>query len=224
VKTCAYDNVSLYWRPFAADRRFASVGEAFMSVAMLVLAVAYCVTHLGPWPEVRNWVDLIDKQRWDLFWRYAASLWLGALVVAPALVASTAWVGRQIGSAIVSVRELFIANAAALVPLGLMTWTAFVVPLIMVHWTFILMTLSDPFGWNWDLLGTAGMPWKQVCPAAVPWLQAGAILTGTGYTLRNALRNWSEVTTSARSAVLGACPFGLGVLAFAGGMVWFFTN
>ena len=60
LRTCVYDNVTALWRPFASDRRLADASEAFMSVAMLVLAVAYCMTHLGPWPEVRDWVDLGD--------------------------------------------------------------------------------------------------------------------------------------------------------------------
>jgi hypothetical protein len=94
----------------------------------------------------------------------------------------------------------------------------------MVHLSFILMTLSDPFGWNWDLLGTAGMPWKQVAPAAIPWIQAGAVLAGVGYTLRNVLRNWADATGSPRAAALGAAPFAAGTLGFAGAMIWFFTN
>jgi len=224
VRTCAYDNVSLYWRPFASDRRLESVGEAFLSIAMLVLAVAYCLTHLGPWPEVRNWVDLIDRHRWDLFWQYAAILWATALIAAPALVYGTAWLGRRLGAGARPARELFVANAAALVPLGLMAWVAFAVPLIMVHFSFILMTLSDPFGWNWNLFGTAGMPWRQIWPAGIPWIQAGAILAGVGYTLRNALRNWVGETATARAAVLGALPLGAVVLAFGTGMLWFFTN
>ncbi len=224
VKTCSHDNVSLYWRPFASDRRLADTSEAFLSIVMLVLAVAFCVTHLGPWPEVRNWVDLLDKQRWDLFWRYAVGLWGTALVVTPFIVHATAWLGRRLGHAGVPTRSMFISNAAALAPIGLMTWVAFAVPLIMVHSSFVLMTLSDPFGWNWDLLGTAGMPWQQIMPAAAPWIQAIAILMGVGYALRNGLRNWTEVTGNARSALLGASPFGLGVLAFGAAMLWFFTN
>jgi polyferredoxin len=224
VKTCAHDNVSLYWRPFASDRRLANVSEAFMSIALLVLGVASCVTHLGPWPEVRNWVDLLDRQRWDLFWRYVVVLWVLAFVAAPAIVHATAWLGRWLGRARVPPKTIFVSNAAALVPIGLTTWVAFAVPLIMVHSTFVLMTLSDPFGWNWDLLGTAGMPWRQIMPAATPWIQAGVILAGVGYTLRNGLRNWREITGSPRGALLGASPFGLGVLAFGAAMLWFFTN
>jgi len=140
VTTCAHDNVSLYWRPFGSDRVLADTGEAFMSITMLVLAVAFCVTHLGPWPEVRNWVDLLDKQRWDLFWRYVAVLWVAALVAVPVIVHATAWLGRWLGRARVPSKALFISNSAALAPIGLMTWVAFTVPLIMVHFSFVLMT------------------------------------------------------------------------------------
>ena len=121
VKTCPYDNVALYWRPFGTDRRLRDPSEAVLAIAMLVLAVAYCFTHLGPWPELRNYVDLLDAKRWDLFWRYAAVLWALSLGIAPAALWVAACVGKRVSASASPAKRLFVDSAAALVPLGLMT-------------------------------------------------------------------------------------------------------
>lgn len=38
---------------------------------------------------------------------------------------------------------------------GLLAWIAFSVPLIFVNGSYIISVISDPFGWGWNLFGTA---------------------------------------------------------------------
>lgn len=225
VLTCAYDNVGLWVRPFGADRKLHTLGEGWQAIVMLVLAVAYCVTHLGPWSECRNWVDLVDRRRWDLFWPYAMGLWGLALIAVPVLMAGAAGLGRRLAGERSSLRRLFLDDCGALVPLGLMVWVAFAVAPAMVDLTFVASALSDPFGWNWDLFGTANMAWRQVWPSGIPWVQTAAVLIGVRYALRNGFRNWLDATGgNFRRAVAGFLPAAALILVLATFLVVFFAD
>ena len=75
-------------------------------------------------------------------------------------------------------RKIFVAYSYLLVPFGLLAWIAFSLPLLMVNGSYIIQVLSDPFGWGWDLFGTAHFPWTPFYPEAVPHLQALILLIG----------------------------------------------
>lgn len=94
----------------------------------------------------------------------------------------------------------------AVLPLGIAMWAVFFVDTIMTNFTFVLMILSDPFGWGWDLFGTAGMPWIQVWPTGVPWIQAGLLLVGIGLSLRSGYQRWLELSGNWHSALRGFIP------------------
>ena len=224
IKTCPFDNVALRWRPFGHETRIRTVGEAWLAMGMLVMAVAYCVMHLGHWPALRDCVNVLDKGNWGLFGLYAAVLWTAALVGLPGLMFLLAAAGKRLGPLPQSAWGLMTASAGALVPVGLMAWIAFVVPMLMVNVTFVLQAASDPFGWGWNILGTAGMPWRQLCPRAIPWIQVGCVLVGLSYGLRSAWRIWLERARRPLAALRGMVPLAALLLALSGWFVWFFAN
>jgi hypothetical protein len=96
--------------------------------------------------------------------------------------------------------------------------------MMMANYRFVLMTLSDPFNWGWDLFGFANWPWLQLWPGAVPWLQSGLAVLGLGLSLRNGYGLWLEETGHPRRAFRGFVPTGGLLLALAGGMVVYFTQ
>lgn len=120
--------------------------------------------------------------------------------------------------------QAMLASCGALIPLGLAAWIAFVVPMFMVNVSFIWQSLSDPFGWGWDLLGAANIPWHQCWPSAIPWIQVGCILLGFGCSLRNGWRIWLELTTRPRAALRGMLPLVVLLVAFTGWLVWFYAD
>jgi hypothetical protein len=127
-------------------------------MVMLVMGASYCLMHLGHWPALRDYANILDKKNWDLFALYAAVLWVTALVGLPALMLLLAGVGRQLAGCSQSTRSLMTASTGALVPFGLMLWITFVVPMLMVDSSFVLQSRSDPFGWGWDSFSTSSMP------------------------------------------------------------------
>jgi hypothetical protein len=71
-----------------------------------------------------------------------------------------------------------------LVPLGLLAWVAFSLPLILVNGSYILMVVSDPFGWGWNLVGTGNIDWTPLVPHWAPYIQVPMLLTGLYFALR----------------------------------------
>ncbi len=224
LKTCPFGNVALRWRPFGHETTIRSAGEAWLAMGMLVMAVAYCLMHLGPWPVLRDYVNILDKGNWGLFFRYAAALWTAALIGLPAVMLLSAWMGKRLAGLQRSAWSLMTASTGALVPVGLMVWIAFVVPMLMVNATFVVQSLSDPFGWGWDFFGTAGTPWRQLWPRSIPWLQAACVLIGLAYGLRAAWRIWLQQTERPRAALRGMAPLAGLLVGLAVWLLWFFTN
>lgn len=83
-------------------------------------------------------------------------------------------------------KTTFAAFATALIPLGLMFWVAFSLSFVLTNASYILVALSDPFGWGWNLFGTAAIPWQPYLSAALIPMQTLALVGGLLWTLRTA--------------------------------------
>lgn len=81
-------------------------------------------------------------------------------------------------------RDLFLGFSYVFVPLGLLAWIAFSVPLMFVNGSYIISVISDPMGRGWDLFGTAHFPWTPFHPEVVAYLQVPLLMFGLYYALR----------------------------------------
>lgn len=206
------------------QEHFLSAGHAWQALAMLTLAMAYSLVILSPWPALRDVVNIVDRGHWPRFLTYVVVLWSATLLLMPATFwLLNRWGLRRAGLQTPSV-EAFTRFAPAFVPIGLGLWVAFFVTMLMVNYTFVIMTLSDPFGWGWDLLGTAGMPWVQLWPGAIPWIQSGLLLGGLALSLRTGYRLWLEETGEPVRALRGFAPTAGMLLCLAAGMLVYFTQ
>ena len=185
VKTCPHDNMALNLRPFCSDTKLKGYDEAWKAFIMLSLALAYSIIYLGPWGFLKDWANVSESGEIGGFLIYTVGLWAGALVVFPGIYALAVWAGRRLaGPHEASAKEIFLGMVYPLVPLGLLVWVAFSLPLLLVNGSYILMVASDPFGWGWDLFGTATMAWTPVAPEWVPYLQVPILLVGLAYALK----------------------------------------
>lgn len=152
---------------------------------MLVLALTYSVMLLGPWGRFKDWANVSEARNWGGFGLFAAGQALLALVIFPGLyyvsIRLAKWYAR---ADTVPTKELFLKYAYMLVPMGLLAWIAFSVPLLMVNGAYIISVASDPLGWGMNLFGTADFPWTPLWPHWVPFLQVPILLTGLYYGLR----------------------------------------
>ena len=224
LRTCTYNNVSLYKRPFASELGTRTLSEAWLAIAVFTISIIYSVLYLGPWPVIRDFVNIMDKKNWGLFGIYAAVLWFLVLVAVPAILYFTAWSGSRLSRSGIRVKDVFMGNAGALLPLGLMIWIAFVIPMLFVNMTFIFQSFSDPFGWGWDFFGTANIRWQQFLPEYIPWFQALLILSGAYLSLRNLGRTWNGLIDKGVNTFLLCLPAGIFLLLISVIMIIFFAG
>ena len=224
LRSCTYNNVSLYKRPFASETGTRNLSEAWMSMATFTISIIYSVLYLGPWPVVRDYVNILDKHNWDLFGVFSLIMWTLVLIIVPGIIYLLSRLGIILAKIKRNPREVFLEHAGSLLPFAIMNWIAFVIPMLFVNITFIKQSFSDPFGWGWDFFGTANTPWHQFLPQFIPWFQAVAVLTGLYLSLRNIRK--SSMTAGLRpvQALKINLPVSAFLIAIAVAMLFFFTN
>ena len=224
VKTCAYDNVAVFWRNDGWDQNVATYGEAWQAIVMFALACLYCVINLGSWDKIRDWTDLVDKQNWGTFSIYAVVVWVVCLGVLPLLWYLLARMGTALSLSKVVAKVRFRTSSAALIPIGLGCWIAFALATVCSMMTFVLQSLSDPFNWGWNLLGMAGSRWHIIWSGGIPWLQVTCVLVGAAYSMQTLYHGWLDGAPRRSRAIVGALPPGAFVWLATAGMICFFAG
>jgi hypothetical protein len=201
-----------------------NMSEAWLTIAIFTTAIIYSILYLGHWPAIRDYVNILDKQNWDLFGIYSLAFWLAVIIILPGILLLLSRAGSALSKSQISAKEIFLSYTGSLLPMGLMLWIAFVIPMFFVNTTFIAQSISDPFGWGWDFLGTANIPWHQFLPQYIPWFQALFLLAGLHLSLRNALRSWKKYESELRHPLLVSLPIGIFMTGICIAMLVFFTN
>ncbi|MBI3074320.1 MAG: 4Fe-4S binding protein [Deltaproteobacteria bacterium] len=227
VKTCPSDNITVNARPFCSDRLLKGWDEAWKAFIMLSLALAYSVTFLGPWGFIKDWANVAEKQDWAGFATYTAILWATALVIVPGIYAAAVGLGRfivrKVPGAALPFKDVFLGFVYPLVPLGLLTWIAFSLPLILVNGSYIAMVISDPFGFGWDLFGTANMHWTPVVPEWTPYIQVVLLLGGLFFALRVGFAHATRLYRETRVALRAFLPVGCLLGVFVGSLIFLYA-
>jgi hypothetical protein len=207
IKTCPHDNMTINLRSFCSDTKLKGYDEAWKAFIMLTLALAYSVIYLGPWGFLKDWANVAESRDVLGFLIYTIGLWAGALLVIPSVYALAVWLGRRFaGPHGASAKEVFLGFVYPLVPLGLLVWVAFSLPLLLVNGSYILMVASDPFGWGWDLFGTAHLAWTPVVPHWVPYLQVPLLLVGLAFALKTGWDQAGRLFAGTRQALRAFSP------------------
>jgi hypothetical protein len=137
--------------------------------------VVYSTVLLGPWGSLKLAAYSVGTLAWLA---YAGSFLTLILLAIPGLFWLTVWAGKKLSNSIQPIKKLFISQAYALVPLGLSAWIAFSLSFVFANFSYVLAALSDPFGWGWNLLGTAGIGWTPWLTNVTPFLQVGVLVGG----------------------------------------------
>jgi len=225
VKACPNSNVTINLRPFCADVSIRRLDEAFVALMMFVLVIAYTVTLLGPWGTLKLWANVTEVGNWGGFALHTAVIWFAALVGLPALWYGLSWLGRTLaGAGSAPIRDIFVRSSYLLVPLGLLAWAAFSLPLIMVNWTHVTSSFSDPLGWGWNLFGTAHQSWAPFYPQWIPYLQIPLLMVGLGVALVRGGAVAGSLFPSRSAAVRGVIPHGVACTAMTLLLLYLFVG
>jgi NAD-dependent dihydropyrimidine dehydrogenase PreA subunit len=215
LRACPQDNLALNLRPFGSDigkpRTANKLDEAFLALVMLGSALAFAAVFVGPWGWLKSAAFAIGSLRWM---GYAAGFLALNLLILPGLFALAVWTGQKYTAKKHSPLKQQIANQSqALLPLGLFAWIAFTVSFAFPKASTVLAVLSDPFGWGWNLLGTAKTLWSPDVSGFSPALQVILLLIGLFWSANTALR-LAESNYRRAFPILAFC------LAFSLGMLW----
>ena len=178
IKSCPKDNIGLFLRPFGSDRILKGYGEMFNVLIMLVVAIAFSITMLGPWGFIKEAANVTESGKLIPYFIYLAFLWGFALFIFPGIFI---WIGRisnRLSGSSTDHRTMTLQLSYALIPVGIFAWIAFSLPSVMVNYSYILGVLSDPLGLGWDLFGTADYPFSPFYPEWIPTLQGIILLAG----------------------------------------------
>ena len=224
IKACPVGNISLNVRPFGADllEPVRHLDEAYKGFIMLAAALIYSTVMLGPWGQLKAWANL-GSGNLAQFATYAAGLVLVMLVVMPGLFLAVSWLGRLFsGVSTASLRRLFVGFGYTTVPLGLMGWIAFSLSFVFINVSYALPVISDPFGWGWNLFGTADYPWTPYVPIVLPYLQVPLLLGGLILSIRLGHRVAMEVLGDARQARQALLPVAALLTFITGTFLWLY--
>ncbi len=207
LKTCDQGNVALWLQAPGRDLVDAPappLARAYLAPVLLASALAYAAVLLGPWAEVREAAHGLGRGPWFL---YSVLFLAWTLAIGPGTYAlAAAWAARREGR---SLGEAFRDHSRALVPLGLGVWGAFTLGFVPANLSYLLPVLSDPFGWGWDLFGTATRPWTPWSGLWVPPVQALLLAVGLA----------GAVAVTRRRSPQGALPVALFAVV-AAGVAW----
>jgi ferredoxin len=236
VKTCTHDNMTVNLRPFCSDTKLKGYDEAWKAFIMLALAITYSILYQGPWGRFKDWANIAEMRNWAGFGVYAGSLWAFALVVIPGIVIGAVQLGRVLASrrrtddgdpdrmALPPFKDVFLAFVYPLVPLGLIVWIAFSLPLILVNGSYILMVVSDPFGWGWNLFGTANIDWTPLVPHWAPYLQVPLLIVGLYFALRTGRDHAVRLYGAGRAAAAAMAPLVAVVTSAVVFLMWLYVD
>jgi hypothetical protein len=224
LKSCPQDNIALNTRPFGGDllvTRHHRLDEAYKALIMLACALLYSAVFAGPWGWVKQWANMGSLPAFAL---YAGGFWAANLLALPGIfmiaTAVSRWLGKQQGS----LRDLFIHYSYALVPLGLAAWIAFSLGFVFANGSYALAVISDPFGWGWNLFGTANTAWAPLLPTLAVFLQVGVLIVGLVFAVNVANRIARQYSMDHQHAFRALLPIVAFLTIVTFGFLWLYLG
>jgi hypothetical protein len=222
VKTCEVGNVAVALRPWGADlltQRRARPDEAYLALLMLSLAGFHGLTMTGAWSRIIDW--LMARLRVGepvAFSVGMAGAMIGPIVLYAVLIAISRWVA---GASLRGYGDHFIRYAYALLPIALFYHLAHNSEHLLVEGQRIIALLSDPFGWEWNLFGTARWTPGPVVPMQTLWgIQIFLVLIGHVYSLWAARGAAVALFGNRRAALRSQLPMLAAVIIFSVMSLW----
>ena len=219
LKTCALDNIAVHARPFGADllsSKGRRLDEAYRGLMMLACAPLYAIVFMGPWSVLKEAAYAVGSGGW---WLYGIGLLALTLVIVPGIFFGCAALVKVIARVKTPIRRLFVEYAYVLMPLGLTAWAAFSLAFVLINVSYAWSVVSDPFGWGWNLFGTADWKWTPYLAGWQPLMQIPILLIGLVGAIAMALRVAREQRMPQRAAL----PIVAFCFAFTLVMLWLYV-
>lgn len=178
LKTCPHDNIGINVRAPIADLmgpHRKRLDEAWLLLIIFVVTIFHGLAMIPLWtqqtvPMARDFVEeligqdpgylLTNTVGMLLFIGLSCLVYLGACAVAR----------KTSGNLLYSLKSYFIAFAYPLLPVALAYHLAHNALHFFYEGSKLVRLISDPFGWGWDIFGTARSPLTMLVPIEYIWV------------------------------------------------------
>lgn len=217
-KTCPSGSMSLNLRPWAADLAVEGkprVDEAVLALILLSMTAFHGLTMTPTWAALLE----ATKSATGLSFMGAFSALMAVFLILPVIVyaalaaVSAAW-------ARVEYRDIALRFAYALLPIALFYHLAHNAEHFLMEGPKLLALVSDPFGWGWNLFGTARWTVPPLVSLEGLWrIQVLFVLVGHLYSLWITARAARRLA-SGRGALAVQIPMLVAMVAFSWVSLW----
>ncbi len=226
IKSCRHDNISFNIRPFASDLvkpRETRKDEAYLSLVMLSMTAFHGITMIPAWS---NWTAGLQEITGLGYYFVFTVLMAGLLFLFPAVYYILCWLSK-IASAnhSVQLKTIFINYAYSLLPIALFYHLAHNTMHFFRESQKIVPVLSDPFGWGWDIFGTAGMnPGPVLSLSAIWYIQVFLVVTGHAFSIYVASKVARQTFEDEKQAMHSLLPQLLVLVGFSIVSLWLISQ
>jgi len=226
IRTCPNENINMYFRKPAADLFHKSTfrwDESIMAVVLLALTSFHGMTMTPYWTRIND----IIRAATGLGKTSLFTLLMIILILLPFLI----FFGGARVSRFLSKREkpstgeIFQAFAYALIPVALFYHLAHNGMHFFMEGHKLLPFLSDPFGFGWNLFGTAHTsfsPWLSL--STIWWLQTLFIIIGHVYGVVIADRIAGKIFDNPKTAFKSLIPLIITMILYSGFSIWLISQ
>ncbi len=225
VQACPHDNLAVNLRPWGTDlvaEGRPRTDEAYLALLMLAITGFHGLTMTPVWQQ------LIDAIRFSSgvgriagFSLGMAGLMLGPIAIYAVLVAVSMYLGRDRSLQPLRYQDYFIRYAYALLPIALFYHIAHNMEHLLMEGPKVVAMASDPFGWGWNVFGTAGWIIPPMISLEKLWvIQVFLVLVGHVYSLWIAQKTSLRHFGGSRAAFRSQLPMLAAMIAFSVFSLW----
>ncbi len=222
VRACPHDNMAINVRPFATDlfskERF-RWDESVLAIVLLSLTSFHGLTMTPQWTQANHWL----RAETGLGPTTVFTFLMALMLIAPILLF---WAAAGLASSFtrdtsVPSKRIFKAFAYSLIPVALFYHLAHNCMHFFHEGQNILPLLSDPFGWGWNLIGTAGKTYGPLLSMRAIWyMQIICIVVGHVYGVLVADRIARRLFPDTDKAKRCLVPLLVTMVLYSGFSVW----
>jgi ferredoxin len=233
LKTCPHDNIGLNVRVPLADlmgphrkRR----DEAWLLLVIFVISIFHGLAMIPVWthdtiPPLRDGLE--GLLGFDVGYLWTFTLAMTAFIVGSIAlyVGACAVMKLASGNLFYRLKDYFIAYAYPLLPVALAYHLAHNALHFFYEGSKLVRLLSDPFGWGWNLFGTAQSPLTMLVPIQYIWVtQIALVLVGNVAAVWLVNRTAHRMFGNRRQALRAVFPMVLFVALLSVAALWLLSQ
>ena len=227
IQACPHDNLAVNLRPWGSDLILEGkprTDEAYLALLMLSLTGFHGLTMTPIWQQFITIIrDNLAMGRVAAFSLAMTALMLVPIAIYAVLVAISKSLTTEPNnkSEPLTYRDYFVRYAYALLPIALFYHIAHNLEHLLMEGPKVLAMISDPFGWNWNLFGTAAWTIPPMISLDRLWIvQVFLVLLGHVYSLWIAHKTSARLFGSSRAAFRSQLPMLVGMICFSVFSLW----